>query len=46
MDDIPGGIEFSGLQVRRLAPDDLETVCMHREAMFLEAGATRRGCGR
>ncbi|BBP84138.1 N-acetyltransferase [Pseudomonas sp. Pc102] len=38
MDDIPGGIEFSGLQVRRLAPGDLETICMHREAMFLEAG--------
>ncbi|GAC1033336.1 GNAT family N-acetyltransferase [Pseudomonas sp. No.21] len=38
MDGIPGGIEFPGLQVRRLVPDDLERVCVHREAMFLEAG--------
>ncbi|OEC38662.1 GNAT family acetyltransferase [Pseudomonas sp. 1D4] len=38
MDEIPGGIEFSGLQVRRLVPDDLELICRHREAMFLEAG--------
>lgn len=38
MDEIPGDIEFSGLQVRRLVPDDLELICRHREAMFLEAG--------
>lgn len=38
MYEIPGGIEFSGLQVRRLVPDDLELICRHREAMFLEAG--------
>lgn len=38
MDEIPGGIEFSGLQVRRLVPQDLELICRHREAMFLEAG--------
>lgn len=38
MDEIPGDVEFSGLQVRRLLPDDLELICRHREAMFLEAG--------
>ncbi|WDG57120.1 GNAT family N-acetyltransferase [Pseudomonas chlororaphis] len=38
MKQIPGGIDFSGLTVRRLVADDLELVCRHREAMFLEAG--------
>lgn len=38
MNDIPGDIRFEGLTVRRLAPDDREAVCTHREAMFLEAG--------
>lgn len=31
-------IDFGGLQARRLVPDDLELICRHREAMFLEAG--------
>lgn len=30
--------DFGGLQVRQLVPDDLELICRHREAMFLEAG--------
>ncbi len=43
MDEIPGGIECSGLQVRRLVPGDLEMICVHREAMFLEAGGDPAG---
>lgn len=31
-------IDFGGLQARQLVPDDLELICRHREAMFLEAG--------
>ncbi|MBO2929277.1 GNAT family N-acetyltransferase [Metapseudomonas otitidis] len=31
-------IDFGGLQVRQLVPHDLELICRHREAMFLEAG--------
>lgn len=31
-------IGFGGLQARQLVPDDLELICRHREAMFLEAG--------
>lgn len=30
--------DFGGLQVRQLVPGDLELICRHREAMFLEAG--------
>jgi len=30
--------DFGGLQARQLVPDDLELICRHREAMFLEAG--------
>ncbi|WP_442969176.1 GNAT family N-acetyltransferase [Pseudomonas sp. Q1-7] len=33
-----GEIDFSGLQVRRLEPSDLQMICTHRETMFLEAG--------
>lgn len=36
--EMPGEIDFSGLQVRRLEPDDLQMICAHRETMFLEAG--------
>lgn len=38
MNEIPGEIDFSGLTARRLGPDDLQMICVHREAMFLEAG--------
>ncbi|MDH4563851.1 GNAT family N-acetyltransferase [Pseudomonas sp. BN411] len=38
MNEIPGDIDFSGLKARRLEPSDLEMICVHREAMFLEAG--------
>ncbi|MBD2839788.1 GNAT family N-acetyltransferase [Pseudomonas sp. JM0905a] len=38
MNEIPGDIDFSGLKVRRLEPNDLEMICVHRETMFLEAG--------
>lgn len=38
MKEIPGNIDFSGLKARRLVPDDLEMICVHRETMFLEAG--------
>jgi ribosomal protein S18 acetylase RimI-like enzyme len=38
MNEIPGNIDFSGLTVRRLTPNDLEIICVHRETMFLEAG--------
>jgi len=38
MKEIPGNIDFSGLAVRRLGPDDREIICAHRETMFLEAG--------
>lgn len=38
MNEIPGGIDFSGLTVRRLIANDLELICGHRETMFLEAG--------
>jgi ribosomal protein S18 acetylase RimI-like enzyme len=38
MNDIPGDIKFGPLQLRRLGPGDLELICTHREAMFLEAG--------
>lgn len=31
-------IDFCGLQVRQLVLHDLELICRHREAMFLEAG--------
>lgn len=37
MNDIPGDLDFAGLVVRRLRPDDGEMICRHREAMFLEA---------
>ena len=37
MNDIPGDIDFAGLTARRLGPDDLEIICVHRETMFLEA---------
>ncbi len=38
MNEIPGEIDFSNLQARRLALNDLELICAHREHMFLEAG--------
>ncbi|MBT8766995.1 GNAT family N-acetyltransferase [Metapseudomonas boanensis] len=38
MNEIPGGIDFSGLAARRLVPNDLELICVQRETMFLEAG--------
>lgn len=38
MNEIPGNIELSGLKVRRLEPNDLQMICAHREAMFLETG--------
>ncbi|WP_375739063.1 GNAT family N-acetyltransferase [Pseudomonas boanensis] len=38
MNEIPGGIHFSGLTARRLVPNDLELICVQRETMFLEAG--------
>ncbi|MGK8705680.1 GNAT family N-acetyltransferase [Metapseudomonas otitidis] len=38
MEECIEAIDFGGLQVRRLVPDDLELICRHREAMFLEAG--------
>lgn len=38
MTDIPGDIDFAPLTVRRLLPEDAEVICVHREAMFLEAG--------
>jgi len=30
--------DFAGLALRLLVPGDLEMICAHREAMFLEAG--------
>lgn len=38
MKEIPGDIDFSGLNARRLVVDDLPMICVHRETMFLEAG--------
>jgi len=38
MTEIPGDIDFVPFTVRRLLPEDSEQICMHREAMFLEAG--------
>ncbi|MFG5863499.1 GNAT family N-acetyltransferase [Metapseudomonas sp. CR1201] len=38
MNEIPGNIDLSGLRARRLAPDDLQMICVHRQAMFLETG--------
>lgn len=38
MTDIPGDIDFAPLTVRRVLPEDAEVICVHREAMFLEAG--------
>ena len=38
MTDICGDIDFAPLTVRRLLPEDAEVICLHREAMFLEAG--------
>lgn len=37
MTDIPGDIDFAPFTVRRLLPGDDEVICLHREAMFLEA---------
>lgn len=45
MNEIPGGIDFSGLMARRIIANDLELICGHRETMFLEAGESRRHCG-
>jgi len=33
-----GRIDFSGLTCRTLEVNDLETICMHRQSMFLDAG--------
>ncbi|MDH1628742.1 GNAT family N-acetyltransferase [Pseudomonas mosselii] len=38
MNDLPTTIDFPGLTLRRLLQGDHATVCVHREAMFLEAG--------
>ncbi len=38
MNDIPCDIHLADMHARRLAPDDVELICTHRERMFLEAG--------
>lgn len=38
MTDIPGDIDFAPLTVRRVLPEDADVICVHREAMFREAG--------
>ncbi|AZC26111.1 GNAT family N-acetyltransferase [Pseudomonas sessilinigenes] len=38
MQPIPADITVPGLNVRRLGLQDLELVCAHRQAMFLDAG--------
>ncbi|MDH4566924.1 GNAT family N-acetyltransferase [Pseudomonas sp. BN414] len=43
MKKIPADIDFSGLEARRLQPEDVPMICRHREAMFLEAGGVPSG---
>jgi len=38
MNPAQGRIDFSGLTCRTLEVNDLETICMHRQSMFLDAG--------
>jgi len=38
MNAIPGDVDFAGLTLRRLVPDDGEMICRQREAMFVEDG--------
>lgn len=38
MDQRQGRIDFSGLACRSLEISDLETICRHRQEMFLDAG--------
>ncbi len=43
MKKIPQDIDFSGLEARRLQPEDVPMICLHRETMFLEAGGVPSG---
>lgn len=38
MNKIAADLDIPGLSPRRLIPQDLELICRHRQAMFLDAG--------
>lgn len=38
MNKIAADLDIPGLSPRRLTPQDLELICRHRQAMFLDAG--------
>ncbi len=38
MNTIAANLDIPGLSPRRLTPQDLELICRHRQAMFLDAG--------
>ena len=44
MNEIAANLDLQGLSPRRLTPQDLELICRHRQAMFLDAGQDLPPC--